>query len=258
MIKLSKNENLLDSLLTRIRQYRRDTGLSVRAFTEMTGVPIGTLRDLDDPSWSPTVTTLRAILRAMDGPPGRLVVVAPRIEQLSIAVLPFRSETGRCLERVLKPEALHALGQTGLAAVVARLGPGKVSAAQAVEISKALVPGSAVHLVDAYPADPRRYRFLHWDASTGYCGGADFTGSDLADVGEAAYRTELVEAYSAARASGRCRLSFVHRRGPDGVRIFYRLLIPFIADGGGAEILSVTLPQEAQAARYLLANRMRV
>lgn len=252
------NESLLDDLLDRVRRWRIARGLSIRETARLAGLDNKTLGDMDAPDWAPSSATLRTLLRMMDGAAGRLPEIAPRIERLSVGVLPFRGTDGwRCLERVLKPAALEALGLDALAAV-AGIGPSGLRDVGAIEYARSTVAGGAAHLVDASIADAGRFRFLSWDNSTGYRGGVDFTGSELADVNDEAYREALVGAYREVRDSGRPRISFVDRRGPDGRRTFYRVLVPLVSPGGVPQILSVTLPQEPQTARYLLANRMRV
>lgn len=224
----------------------------------MAGLDNSTLLAIDAVDWSPSGTTLRALLRMMDGPAGKLIEIAPRIDRLSLGVLPFVGDDGcRCLERVLKPAALRHLGHHGLAAACAATEAG-VFDERAIGFARAAVAGAAVHLVDASPTASGRFRFLAWDSSTGYRGGTDFTGAELAEVNDQAYRAELVAAYQAVRDSGRARVSFIDRRGPEERRTFYRALIPLIAAGGVPEILSVTLPQEAQTARHFFPNRLRV
>lgn len=254
----STNESRLDDLLETVRGYRRRAGLSVRALAEMAGISDVPLRGIDGPDWSPSVATLRALMRAMDGPQARLLEVGRGIDRLSYGVRPFRAPEGRLLERILRPEALAALGRTDLLGSLRRLDGGGLDAEDAVEAARGMVAGSAVHLIDVSSPEPRLFRFRHWDPSTGYRGGEDFRGTVLADVDDGAYRAELLEAYEAVKLSGRPRVSFVHRRGPDGVRTFYRCLIRFVSHGGAAQIVSVTLPEIAQAARHLLPNRMRV
>lgn len=252
------NETLLDDLLDRIRGWRLRHGLSIREAARMAGLDNSTLLAIDTPDWSPSGTTLRALLRVMDGPAGRLLDVAPRIDRLSLGVLPFIGEDGyRCLERVLKPAALRALGHDGLAAVC-RARDARVCGEHAIGFARAAIAGAAVHLVDASAPVSGRFRFLAWDSSTGYRGGTDFTGTALAEVNDMAYRASLLAAYQAVRDSGRARVSFIDRRGPEERRTFYRALVPLVTAGGVPEILSVTLPQEAQTARYLFPNRLRV
>lgn len=224
----------------------------------MAGTSDVPLRGIDNPDWSPTVASLRAILKAMDGPQGKLVAAACRMDSLCGDTLPFRAPDGRVLERLLKPEALAVFGQDGLSAAYDRLQAGDLSIDRAMVEAKSLVQGGAVHLVDASAEDPRRYRFRHWDNSTGYREGVDFTGAELGDVEDAAYLAELVAAYRSVRTSGRARVSFLHRRGADGMRTFYRILVPFIGHGGSPQVISVTLPEAPQAARHLFPSGMRV
>lgn len=51
----------LDSVLSRVRAYRQAEGLSFSALAMRAGLSRSALVGMDDPDWSPTATTLRAI-----------------------------------------------------------------------------------------------------------------------------------------------------------------------------------------------------
>lgn len=250
-------ERALDDLLAEIRRFKVMTGASAREFARICGLQDSTLRGMDDPEWSPTVSTLRAILRAMDGPTARFFLAVQDLRRLSLGVVPFTGRDGGCLEHLFRPEAARAFGKDALADALDRLCPVGMTGDRAIGVAKDLVPAAAVHLVDVSASDPEGYLILHWDTGTDYRGGVDFTGVRLLDVEDDAYRQQLGVAYREARESGRPRVSFLHRRGVGGVRSFYRALIPLPGPGNVAQVVAVVLPQEPEAARYLLPHRFR-
>jgi len=247
---------LIDQTLGCIRTWRRRHALSIREFARLAGVSPTTIADMDDPAWSPTVATLRRLADAMQGHEAIILATGARgLQAATVAVTPYVEGRERCLERCFRPEAANLLGLRGYHAI---LSSELSKFEQAAATAKALMPKAAVHLIDASADRPEGFRFLIWDASTGYRGGADFTGTLVADVNEPAYLAELVAAYGSVRATGRAHLAFVHRRGSDGTRTFWRLLIPLVGQRRGPKIMSVALPQDPQSARYLLPHRLRV
>ncbi len=52
---------LIDDALVRIRAYRLHKGWSVNKYAVEAGVAESTIRRLDDPTWSPTATTIRLL-----------------------------------------------------------------------------------------------------------------------------------------------------------------------------------------------------
>lgn len=247
---------MIDRALDSARSWRRRHGLSIREFARFAGVSPTTVADIDDPEWSPNVSTLRRLAEAMRGHEAAVLAAGPDgLRAVTVAVTPYVEGRERCLERRFRLEAVSKLGLAGYHTILGSL---PSAADQAVHLAKSLMPKAAVHLVDASADRPEGFRFLVWDSSTGYRGGADFTGTALADVSERAYLAELLGAYGSVRATARPHLAFVHRRGGGGTRTFWRLLVPLVGDRGGPKIMSVALPQDTQAARYLLPNRLRV
>ena len=55
----------IDTLLERIRDYRRHRGWSLNRLAKEAGVPWGVLQGMDEPEWSPSLKTLRALLAAV-------------------------------------------------------------------------------------------------------------------------------------------------------------------------------------------------
>lgn len=55
----------IDTLLERIRDYRRHRGWSLNRLAKEAGVPWGVLQGMDDADWSPSLKTLRALLAAV-------------------------------------------------------------------------------------------------------------------------------------------------------------------------------------------------
>lgn len=256
------SKNLVDALemiqqaIDTIRTYRQRNQLSVREFARLAGLSPATIVGIDDPDWSPTVNTLRRLAMAMNGPEAAVIAAGePGLRSVTVAVTPYVEGRERCLERRLRIEAVKLLALHGYREI---LEAGRPDPCQVVTRAKELMPNSAVHLIDTTARRPEDFRFLIWDASTGYRGGADFTGTVLADVREPAYLAELIASYGSVRATGKPHLAFVHRRGLEGTRTFLRLLIPFIGNGSVAQIVSVALPQDPQTARYFLPNRLRI
>src|SRR3546814_18477075 len=86
---------------------------------------LATLRRMDAPDWAPSATTLRSVLRMIDGPAGRLVAASRRLDELSEGVAPFGSAEGiSCVERRLRPEELAVIVLDGLAGLVSLAGAG--------------------------------------------------------------------------------------------------------------------------------------
>lgn len=61
-------ENALDNLLNRIRAFRRQRGWSINQLAVASGLPWSVLGRMDDPSWSPSSNTLRALALVMEPP----------------------------------------------------------------------------------------------------------------------------------------------------------------------------------------------
>ena len=50
-----------DNVMARIRQYRKTAGITRFRFACLAGVPEGSVRNIDDPSWNPTFATFRSL-----------------------------------------------------------------------------------------------------------------------------------------------------------------------------------------------------
>lgn len=52
----------VDTLLERVRAYRRHRGWAINKMAKEAGVPWSVLQGMDDDGWSPSLKTLRALL----------------------------------------------------------------------------------------------------------------------------------------------------------------------------------------------------
>jgi transcriptional regulator with XRE-family HTH domain len=50
-----------DNVMARIREYRKQAGITRFRFACLAGVPEGSVRNIDDPSWNPTFSTFRLL-----------------------------------------------------------------------------------------------------------------------------------------------------------------------------------------------------
>lgn len=246
-----------DQLLDRVRHFVEANRISGRQLAKMAGVSEAAVRGIRTMQWAPSAPVLTAVLDAMDAfgdvPPAR--VDADRFTQ-GIA-LSFKSN-GRCVERVFTRDAVEKIVPEKLRAVHAYVQHNRVSAPRVVQSVTGLVPGGAVHLTNAVGDDAAAFRFTHWDSSTGFDGGRDYKGKSLRAAPDSAYRENVYAAYMAVRETALERMSFVGRRGPDGLRLFYRLLEPLVGPDGAPQILCVTLPEKPGAARQFLPDRYRL
>lgn len=71
----------IDTLLERIRDYRRHQGWSLNKLANAAGVPWSVLQGMDDPDWSPSLKTLRALLAVMKSGDGSGSSPRPRRPQ---------------------------------------------------------------------------------------------------------------------------------------------------------------------------------
>ena len=51
----------VDNILNRIRAYRKESGLTISGYGRRAGVAEATIRNMDEPDWSPNVRTVRLL-----------------------------------------------------------------------------------------------------------------------------------------------------------------------------------------------------
>src|SRR3546814_16214368 len=100
MIEFDGLEAALEDLLGSVRSWRIEYRLSVSETARLSGVAEATLRRMDAPDWAPLATTLRSVLRMIDGQAGRLVAATRRPDELSEGVGPVgRDQGSSCVGR---------------------------------------------------------------------------------------------------------------------------------------------------------------
>ena len=250
---LSEYKGLLD----RVRLYQSERGLSLRAFARLAEVPPSTLVGMHSEAWTPSGSVLVKVLDAMDRS-GEASAPSVDVDAMTQGVSVAWAKDGRCVERVFKPNAIGQIGPSELAQSQRLLRRRHRSHSAAIQIAKGVSPGAAVHLFDAIGDDAQNFRITRWDGSSGFDGGRDYTGQRLGDAPDSAYLQHLCAAYMSTRELRAERFSFVHRRGPDGLRTFFRLLKPLKGVDGRPQILCVTLPEKPDASRHLIPDRFRV
>lgn len=220
------------------------------------GLSRGALNGLfsDDPlKFNPRYSTL---LRLYENIPdfrkkewlGLMPVGKDVIEKRTIAVRRYATARGILYERSFEAAGVVDLEPRQLAAAwryveKRRSGEGLAPHELEVDVLRSLAPDAAVHIVDVASNDPYGFTALVWDSGTGFEGGRDFTGLAVRDILDDAYAQAVAERYRQAARSGTGLLSFVHRMGPDGIRTFFRLLVPLFGDPARPFLLAISLPQ---------------
>src|SRR3546814_14743896 len=102
MIEFDGLEAALEDLLGSVRSWRIEYRLSVSETARLSGVAEATLRRMDAPDWAPSATTLRSVLRMIDGPAGRLVAASRRLDDLSEGVRQEARRGGKACVRTFR------------------------------------------------------------------------------------------------------------------------------------------------------------
>ena len=111
------------------------------------------------------------------------------------------------------------------------------------EVFKALAPQCATHLFDIDDLEPANFRTVRWDSSTGFNGGFDYSGTNLAYVDDKALFDCVAQDFVTVRETGWSHFSAVSRQFKDkGHRRFLRLMIPILGADGRKKMVSVTRP----------------
>jgi hypothetical protein len=111
------------------------------------------------------------------------------------------------------------------------------------DVFKALAPQCATHLFDIDDLDPGNFLTVRWDASTGFNGGVDYSGTSLKGFDDAALLECVARDYLMVRETGWSHFSAVSRQFKDkGNRRFLRLIVPMLGADGRRKMVSVTRP----------------
>lgn len=251
----------LAGLKKAVRAFRVEQGLTRGGLAKSAGIAAGALNAMDEPDWSPRLSTLDALLSVMDNEARarararRGVFGRSELQRNTLGVSRWAVGNSVVVERVFSPEAVNTFAPEMLGAVQAVLGGPELSPDELVSAARKALPAGATHLMNVAPRTVGDFKVTSWDSSTGYNDGADYNGAAFCNLfRDEAYRISCEDAYSVA-ASGGLRFSFVQRIDADGSRRqFLRRLIPLPGSTYGPHIVAVTLPKKGKAAAAFIAD----
>jgi DNA-binding XRE family transcriptional regulator len=252
--------NALSGLRNAVRTFRIESGMSRGGLAKAAGIAVGALNTMDDPDWSPRYATLQALARFMDrestAAPGAPVSCArAELRRHTVGVCRWAIDNAIVIERVFEPEAVNSIAPEMVEAMCAVVASADTSPRAIVSAARCALPDGATHLINISPRAVNEFTVTSWDKSTGYNGGADYSGVPFTHLFcDDAYKTHCEDAYAAA-ASRRPRFSFVQRVGADGTRRqFLRRLIVLPSSTNGPHVLAITLLKKGQAAKAFVAD----
>ena len=233
-----------------------ESGMNKHELALRSGVSDTLLKGIEGPDFTASLRTLRRIEAVMPrgwAPAPVSVPAAPAVDARRFA-FDRRQCSGplsRCFKQYLSLDAVAAAdpGQIGRARDYLRQ---RAEAAGSLregmfrlDVLKAMAPQCAIHVLDVGDPRPEAFRIQHWDNSTGFKGGRDFSGTLMGDCPDRDLSRCVTEDYRTCRDTGWEHLTAIARDFVNyEARRFLRYMMPFVGHDGRARIVSINRPVE--------------